>query len=254
MEKIENNEVVDLLNKISKETQDTFGDNFLGLYVHGSVVMNCFNPKQSDVDFLIVVKNKISVEDKKKLASILVNQEYSFEKGIEMSVVTKDNTKNPTFPTPYELHFGKELIGEYINGDFDFEKERTDPDLPAHFMVVNKRGITFSGLAKEEVFGEVSRDMYLQSLMYDFGEFEENMENNPVYAILNACRTLAFVNGGLVLSKKEGGEWGLKNLDESYTQIIEQAMTSYDGINRFDFSDEKVLEQFTQEMVTKIKV
>lgn len=254
MEKIENKEVVDLLNRISEQSQYLLKDNFAGLYVHGSIAMNCFNSQKSDVDFLIVVKNKLGVAEKKKLAEILTNQEYSFEKGIEMSIVTLENTQNPIFPTRYELHFGKELAEEYISGNFDFLQERSDPDLPAHFMVVNKRGITFSGLPKEEVFGEVSREIYLKSLMYDFGEFEENMQSNPVYAILNACRTLAYINEGLVLSKKEGGEWGLRNLDITYSTLIKQTLKSYSDGGLFSFQDEGALKQFTKEMTLKIRL
>jgi streptomycin 3"-adenylyltransferase len=37
-----------------------------------------------------------------------------------------------------------------------------------------------------------------------------------MYLILNLARVLAFMKDGLVLSKREGGEWGLKNLPEKY--------------------------------------
>lgn len=253
MYKIENKEVVGLLKNISEQTQTILKDNFVGLYIHGSVAMNCFNPLKSDVDFLIVVKNGMSLEEKKKLAEILINQKHHFEKGLEMSVVTLGNTKNPVFPTPYEFHFGKELAEKYASGDFDFAEVNTDPDLPAHFMVVNKRGITFSGSDKGEVFGEVPKDMYLKSLLYDFGDFEENMENNPVYAILNACRTLAFINGGLVLSKKEGGEWGINSLDKSFSLMINEALKSYSDGSQFVFFDQDTFGRFSAEMRDKIK-
>lgn len=36
-------------------------DNLIGIYLHGSLVMGCFNPQSSDIDFLVIVKSKLNV-------------------------------------------------------------------------------------------------------------------------------------------------------------------------------------------------
>ena len=36
------------------------GDNLTGIYLHGSAAMGCFNPKESDIDLLVVVKDALS--------------------------------------------------------------------------------------------------------------------------------------------------------------------------------------------------
>jgi streptomycin 3"-adenylyltransferase len=38
---------------------------------------------------------------------------------------------------------------------------------------------------------------------------------------------LAYVEDRLVLSKKEGGEWGIKNIDGKYKGLIKEALVCY---------------------------
>jgi len=57
-----------------------------------------------------------------------------------------------------------------------------------------------------------------------------------MYLTLNLARVLAFAKDGLVLSKKEGGEWGLKNVPEEYHSLIENALSEYGSsvVPRYD--------------------
>ena len=53
------------------------------------------------------------------------------------------------------------------------------------------------------------------------------MTDNPMYFILNLARVLAYVREKTVLSKKEGGMWGLRNLPEKYHPLIRIALREY---------------------------
>ena len=53
-----------------------------------------------------------------------------------------------------------------------------------------------------------------------------------MYIILNLARVLAYIKDGLVLSKKEGGEWALNKIPEMYHSLIQTAMREYaEGVN-----------------------
>jgi predicted nucleotidyltransferase len=239
-------EIKTLLDNIANKTEKLFGDNFVGLYVHGSIAMNCFNPLVSDVDFLVVVHNKMSIEGKRGLANILLNEKYNVPKGIEMSVVLLQYTQNPVFPTPFEFHFGKEWAEKYRRNEIDFSKENSDPDLAAHFTVIKKRGITWRGLPIDEVFSDIQKEFYVKSLLYDFDDLDKNILANPVYGILNACRTIPNLKDNLALSKKEGGEWALKNFDKQYFPIVRQALSSYETGEKFLELDNEMRDSFVR--------
>lgn len=226
------NDIKTLLDNITDEAEKLLGGNFVGLYIHGSIAMGCFNPLVSDIDFLVVVRKRMTVEEKRDLAQILLNTKVDVPRGIEMSVVQFQFTKNPVFPTPFEFHFSKKWEEKYRLGEID-STEKSDPDLAAHFMVTKKRGVAWRGLPIDEVFSEIPKEFYSQSLLYDFKDLNKNVILEPAYGILNACRTVAYIKDGMVFSKKEGGEWALKNFDERYFPIVKQALLSYHTGERF---------------------
>ena len=45
--------------------------------------------------------------------------------------------------------------------------------------------------------------------------------------ILNLCRVLAFLEEDLILSKKEGGVWGINHLPDLYVPLVQAALLLY---------------------------
>ena len=70
-------------------------------------------------------------------------------------------------------------------------------------------------------FADVPVQDYIDSIWNDIAEAEEEITDNPMYIILNLARVLAYIKDGLVLSKKEGGEWALNNVHEIYHILIQ---------------------------------
>ena len=56
---------------------------------------------------------------------------------------------------------------------------------------------------------------------------KEEIAENPMYLILNLARVLAYLRDGVILSKKEGGEWALSNIPERYHSLVQNAMNDY---------------------------
>lgn len=63
--------------------------------------------------------------------------------------------------------------------------------------------------------------------MGDIENAAVDIAESPMYIILNLCRVLAYKLEGLILSKREGGEWGLANLPFRYADLIQAALTEY---------------------------
>lgn len=80
-----------LLSKFIQQSNVILRENLLGIYLHGSAVMGCFNPKKSDLDLLVVVHDTVPDAVKKAYMDMVVELNASAPaKGIEMSIVTKD--------------------------------------------------------------------------------------------------------------------------------------------------------------------
>ena len=68
--------------------------------------------------------------------------------------------------------------------------------------------------------------MHLDWFLRDPKGYVENMKE-PMYIVLNLCRVFAAVQEGLVLSKEQGGEWGLLHIAHDYHELIKNALESY---------------------------
>ena len=221
---------MDLINIFVDRSKDILQDNLVGIYLHGSSVMGCFNPEKSDIDLIIVVNDKMSDVTKKAYMDMVVDLNvYAPAKGIEMSIVRKEICDPFVYPTPFELHFSAMHLKWYRADpeDYILKMNGTDKDLAAHFTIIRKRGKCLYGLLIEDVFAEVPKADYMDSIWNDIAEAPEEITENTMYLTLNLARVLAFAKDGLVLSKKEGGEWGLKNIPEEYHPLIEDALSEY---------------------------
>ena len=234
-----------------KGSREILGDNLVGVYLHGSAVMGCFNEKKSDIDLLVVVNEEISDEIKMRYMDMVVRLNADApQKGIEMSIVRKDACKTFIYPTPFELHFSITHLEWYKADPADYvaKMKGTDKDLAAHFTIIYHRGKCLYGEEIKNVFEKISREDYFDSIMSDIENAEEDITQNPVYIVLNLCRVLAYKREGLILSKKEGGEWGLKNLPKKYHALILQALSEYTA-NEVKEWNEKDTKEYAQYML-----
>ena len=60
-------ECKELLDKIVSAYAGILQQNLVGIYVHGSLAFGCFRWEKSDVDFLVVVREEPSLEQKVQL-------------------------------------------------------------------------------------------------------------------------------------------------------------------------------------------
>lgn len=207
--------------------------NLLGVYLHGSLAMGCYNPQRSDLDVLAVTHGALSAADRPRLARLLL-QLSGVPSAIEISLLCRPDLHPWRHPAPYAFHFSEDwrdrTQSHLEHGTWpEQESAPTDPDLAAHLTVTVARGVCLWGPPAAEVLPAVPAADYASSILGDFRWGRDLLEVNPVYFVLNACRVRAFVQEGLVLSKDEGGEWALSHLPAHHAAVISQALRVYRG-------------------------
>ena len=225
-----------LLSAVTEQYKQILRENLVGIYVHGSIAFGCFSWDRSDIDFLAVINAPISQQKKLQLLQALISlSDKAPQKGFEMSLVLKKHCKTFTYPTPYELHFSNDHSENLLSLCNDDPKY--DPDLAAHFTVMKQLGLVFYGEPIARVFGAVPREDYFDSICKDMETATEKVLDQPVYTILNLCRVYGYRKDNLILSKAEGGLWGLENLPETYHSLIAGSLDAYSKGTAF--SEEK---------------
>lgn len=221
-----------LLQVLSKHYEEILGRHLTGIYLHGSIAFGCFSWDRSDIDFIVVVDEPLAESTKLGLLAVLEDlRGQAPPRGFEMSVVLKEHCCPFAYPTPYELHFSNGWLDRYLADPRSLcdASRKTDIDLAAHFTVIHQVGIPLCGRPVADVFGPVSYHDYLDSILTDVAQARQDVLANPVYVILNLCRVLAYARDRQVLSKVQGGQWGMVHLPEPGRSIVRKALAAYSG-------------------------
>jgi len=242
-----------ILNTIVIRYRTLLQDNLVGIYLHGSLAMGCFNPGSSDIDFIVVIREDIPDPTKRELVNVLLKLgEDGPAKDFEMSVVLREFTKNFVYPTPFVLHYSQLYRNRYLKDPQYLCANGVDEDLVSHFTVIYHRGKSLFGLPIRMVFSEVPKAYYVQSILNDVKDADIEIVQNPVYTILNFCRILIYLKEGKIVSKKEGGEWGVENLPVRFHDLVYEALSVYNGAKENGSWDNPSLKDFVTSMKIEI--
>lgn len=220
--------------------KNELSDNLEGIYLHGSLAMGSYYRPKSDIDLIVVAKDKIGEEVS---MSVGVAIAHEVEKrpttgNVELSIIIADVARSVPVPTLYEFHYSSECHYKILKGEVDYDSTKTDVDLLSHLMYVRQRGVCLYGKPILEVFGEYNWQHFMDAVIDDFEWIleNENILESPFYGVLNICRVLQLIseNSQTVHSKDEGGEWGLNNLPSEFHSLILKALDVYrssDGVS-----------------------
>ena len=227
------------IEKIVLAYKHILNENLTGIYIHGSYAMGCFNPKRSDLDFIVVVYQPLCDEVKEKLIRVLLELKHEAPfKGFEMSVVLKKYCTDFIYPTPYELHFSEMYVSS-------FEKNLSetcsilhglDYDLAAHFMILKYFGLCVYGEEKEPLFVKIPVEAYLDSIERDIKDSESRILHSPVDVILNLCRVYLYKNEELLSSKLSAGKRIMEILPENIKNIVRKVTDDYQSAQDCELS------------------
>jgi len=244
-----------ITSAFAQQCREILGGNLTGVYLHGSAAMGCFNEQKSDIDLLVVVEKRVPDETKRRFMDMVVDlNEKAPEKGIEMSIVRRAVCDPFVYPTPFELHFSVAHLDWYRTDPDGYvaNMKGTDKDLAAHMTIVRERGKCLCGAPVGQVFGEVPAEAYFDSIRCDIAQAEDDILSDPVYVVLNLCRVLAYKREKLILSKAEGGRWGLEELPEGYRGLVGQALAGYENGTSV-CPDERLAAEYAAYMLDEIE-
>jgi streptomycin 3"-adenylyltransferase len=196
-----------VLSETLSSVHSVLRDNLIGIYLYGSLAMECFNPKSSDIDIILIARKRPSKEQRKKIIEHLKGV-CSKSRRIELSILREDVVQNPQYPIMVDLHF------EYWGDIFENEK---DNEILSNLYTTKKRGFCVWGMPINDVFSEIPAQYHLRSVMEDIEHTRKYLHKNPelvgydpaVYWILGSCRILAFIREKKCFpnSKEGNGDW-----------------------------------------------
>jgi predicted nucleotidyltransferase len=204
-------EARDRLDELVRDLRRVLGDNLVGVYLHGSLALGCFNAALSDLDLLVVEERPLTAEERQALAPLLARAGR-----IEISFLVEASLTPWRHPAHYDLHFSSpaRLIGP---GE--------DHDLAAHFTVTRHGGIALVGPSPSDVFPQVPWEDYEDSLRRDLAWSRDHA--TELYGVLSPARIWATLRTKEIHSKESGAAWALERSPADFQPLLERALAMY---------------------------
>ena len=239
------------VKRFVRDVRAILGEHLVGIYLHGSLAMGCFNPEFSDVDLLVVLKRPMLPETKRLLAGLLLTLSED-PRPLEVSFLLQEELRHWCHPLPYDFHYSESWRERYeanltrLEWEYWGNTEHTDPDLAAHITILQERGIVLYGPCVRETFPLIPPGDYAAAILYDYAAALEGLTQAPVYGVLNMLRVYWYLLEGAISSKAEAGQWGVETLqDPEVRSVVAQALGQYLGAEATPF-DPEALERFAR--------
>jgi hypothetical protein len=244
------NGIVSLLLVNAKEI---LGDQFVGMYLYGSLSSGDFNPETSDVDFLVVTTETLS---EKKIAELESMHQRIWASGLKwvprlegayipQKDIRRQEPNNARCPTINE-------------GKFYMDKPGSDWIIQRH--IVRECGVVLAGPVPKTLIDPVTPDK-LQGAVLEILEkwwfpmiddaswLREHGSNYHGFTVITMCRALHALKYGTIVSKPVAIRWAKENLGSQWLKLIDQAVASQFG-SHSEFLDETLdFIRFTREII-----
>jgi predicted nucleotidyltransferase len=198
------------LNQLSQKLQNSLGSNLVGIYQTGSLSLDNYMEDKSDLDVIVVINKPITKKARNTLSQELDHKNFPCPaKGLELIIFTKETLANINSEPRYEFWFG--TGSDWIPENWAEGKTK---EMVIFIELCRQNGRILFGKNTDDVFPSVKREWLIEAFLGELywhqtkilDPFHDPLGMNSV---LNACRILAFVKEGEMISKSAGGEWFL---------------------------------------------
>ena len=149
-------EILNQINSVVDIWKRHLGDYLIGVYLHGSIVLNAFDPNSGDIDLLVVVKDSIGIETKLEIARDIIEIDKN-PRPLEMSAVKQTDAINWKTPGNCVFHYSDFWTAKYIerfrNPNMEVyvaDHEFPDADVTSYIKLLKQYGIVLYGRKIEE--------------------------------------------------------------------------------------------------------
>ena len=215
-------------------SQGVLRDNFVGLYLLGSLAIGDFD-LTSDVDFMIVTKNELSDDELGRMQSChtaLISRDTRWVKHLEYSFFSLQKLFELSSPYGADgLRNASEArqLWYFCNGSSTVERSDHDNTLVTRWTLRNKsRAVlgpepaTFApDVSANALRQEIQKSMlgWEKLILDDASPFDNRF--HQVFMVLNNCRALQDLHEGKITSKLEGVAWAKQSIDRRWYSLID---------------------------------
>ena len=203
--------------------QKALGDDLVGAYLQGSFALGDAD-EHSDVDFIVVTKGELTESQADGLQAMherLFALESPWAQHLEGSYISKEKLRRVDAARSPLLYLD--------NGATKLERDNHCNTAVVRWTL-REHGVALAGPDPRSLIDPVVADDLVDDVLVALGEWEEWLGAHTMsrrglgVLVLTLCRMLQSVAEGRVPTKREAGEWALRNLDPEWTSLVQWAL------------------------------
>lgn len=223
-------EVNEVLNLLLSNAKEILGNRFFGMYLYGSLSSGDFNPKSSDIDFVIVTTELLADGTISRLEAMHNHIWASGAKWaakLEGSYMPKDHFRRdePAGQPCPTVNEGK------------FSIHRRGPDWVIQLHIIREHGVILEGPEPKSFIDPVSPEEICQAVTDTLNErwfpilddpawLMERGSEHHAFTVITMCRALYALRYGTIVSKPVAAKWAQDEFGEPWNSLIEKALLS----------------------------
>lgn len=226
------------VSEVLDGARNVLGDQFVGMYLYGSLALGDFDPETSDIDFIVVSSDNLpeeTIESLKKMHKVLWERKMLWADKLEGCYVPKH--------VLYEHEDRGSLCLMLNEEQFFFASLEVDWILNRHILY--EQGVVVAGPSPDTMIKLVTSDQLKEVILEEFRTrwrpFTEDSQlfsrqHYQPFVVLTMCRAIYTFINGVIATKKVSAKWALINLDTEWSELITRALEWRYGIPPGDVS------------------
>lgn len=215
-------EIAHVLDELQAGIETALGDEFVGLYLFGSLVYGDFTPGVSDIDLLAVSRRVVTETDIDRLRAMhraLTDRFPEWNDRIEVAYQSLHGLQT--------FHTERSPMGIISPGEPMHLIEAGDDWLINWYFVLD-HGVTLAGPPPETIIAPISHEAFVTAARDQGRRWPSELryvkdQRGESYAILTVCRALYTHHTGELVSKIQAARW-VQARHPEWTDLIEMAL------------------------------
>jgi predicted nucleotidyltransferase len=213
----------DVLATFLTGAREILGENFCGAYLQGSFALGDAD-EHSDVDFMVVTEDEVTESQADGLQALherLYRLETPWAQHLEGSYISREKLRRVD-PVRTPLLY-------LDNGATQLERD-THCNTAVVRWTLREHGVVLAGPDPKSLIDPIGQDDLVNDVLVALAEWEEWLGAHTMsrrglgVLVLTLCRMLQSVAEGRVTTKREAGEWALRNLGPEWSSLVQWAL------------------------------
>ena len=220
-------EVNAVIAQLCSAVQEVLGEQFVGMYLYGSLALGDFDPHKSDIDFLVATAAELSAMQLAALQAMhlrLFGGPSKWAKELEGSYIPLPALRRYDPAVTHHPHIDRG------SGSLQIEQHETDWVVQRYSL--REYGLTLVGPDNKSLIDPISPDELRQGVLGLMWWWQLQLDDPSrvaesayqAYTVLSMCRILYTIRHGTILSKPAAARWALNTLEPRWAGLIKHAL------------------------------